>query len=374
MWLVPVAALLAGAVVVAAVPGVGGQLMDRAEYRSTALVLATRVQIGTARLPRLTTAVFEHALVAERAIEDGQLPWSAEELELEHVRLEPLEDNVVILVHGLADDSQLAARTANAVADALVDELNSAGPDVADFTVQTRATPADEPHRPLGIVSAAVVATIAGIAFLLGLVALILAIRRPVSSVQDVVEHTGLPVLATLALPSRRRRAAVDLPGVSALARRLLPDLHGVVAVVAPRGSEASRWQVADVLARRLEQLTTTSFLPLAEDSVASEGVQNIEPHQLPAQPSNVIVIDGPTAATVDAPQLLPHDARAVVVVEEGTPRRWLEPLVRQFLDQELAGVVLVGRGRAGGWRRPRRRTGAYSRQVQTEVGGDSAH
>ena len=130
-----VLALLAGAVLVpAAVLMRGGQQVD-----AQALVIAQRLDVELAALPRYAEAVFHDGRVARAVAEE--LGVDASEVVPDRVSLVSEPDGIALLVVGHAEDEATAARIADVAAEAYVHQLNAAGAGVGDFALQQAAGP-----------------------------------------------------------------------------------------------------------------------------------------------------------------------------------------------------------------------------------------
>src|ERR1044072_7579306 len=120
-------ALIAGVVAAGVIAAVLLPRLDSEQYVAPALIVAGKLGPQTdlsdlaAQLPSYTSAVYADGGVADRAVDVGALPFSANKLEKDHVRFEPVESTLALRVSGVADIPQLAARVANAVSSALVE-------------------------------------------------------------------------------------------------------------------------------------------------------------------------------------------------------------------------------------------------------------
>jgi capsular polysaccharide biosynthesis protein len=355
------------------------QEAQRPGYEATALVIANDLAHSPEQLPRLAEALLANDSVADDAIAAGSLPWSPRELRDEHVELTPLEQNILIEVTGKAADPDLAARAANVVADALAEALNRPGEGVGVFSVQHQANPPTEPAEDRTVLLYAAGGLVLAILLPLGVVGLLLALRRPVSRPGDAGDVVGAQVVGVLSLPSQRRAprpwapepahrlghgilsalglaaedeksntpAPADVPGLVALCRTVFPDGKGICLLSAPTDAARTRTAVAgwlvEAMAAQSDVVVVPAAPPRASDDVPSPIIVLGRPiGHLPDYAP--VVIDGFDDDTLTARQPMPEGARGVLVVPEGSPRTAVIDAGERFADDELAGVVFVRR------------------------------
>lgn len=319
-------------------------------YEARALVVANELEIRAEQLPRLAETIFTGGQVAEAAVEAGELPWEPRDLIPEHAELEPLQDNILLIVVGRASDPALAATTADSAAQALVEELDSVGPGLGSFSIQADARVPEEPQQLLGSRTVFVAAVIVGLAAGFGVLALLLVVRRPAITGGEAAETADSDLIGVLRLPRGRDLPAVtEVLGLSALARRIHPDMAGTSAFVGltRRGRAADEAAVLVTLA--LARFGPVDHVPLgdepryAEELYSSARVSMCPPDELTSTGGDVpTVISGTSAELLDVPQHVPPGTRIVLVAREGIPSRRLEQARAQFLEEEIAGVVFV--------------------------------
>lgn len=352
----------------------------RPRYEATAVVVATDLKIRIEGLPKFAEAVFSGGSVAENAARS--LPFDPVTLMREKAEMEPFENSVVFELRGLDDDPVTAARIANEVAEAFVDELNKAGPTLGTFAVQDSARPPPEPVDEPSLLVPVALGLIGGAALGLGVVVLLLLVRRPVLLPSDAEAAASAGLVADLVVPRRGLPDATmqPPPGTAALARVLFPDRAGLAALVSA-GDPAARSRVAVLvsllLARSGPVQMVTSKADEVARAVAATGVVVID--EVPGREVwsvGPVVIDGPSE--YDLPVLHPPNARLVLVVRSGTRQSQVEAAAREFLPGDLTGVVFVRRGRlrrllprAGRAARARqsRRAREAPRRAETTVG-----
>lgn len=334
---------------------VAGSVAD-AEYATSALIVATPGERGDARsladqLPNFAYAVFANGQVAERAVSEGRLPVTPQELIDDYVELEPVEQSLAVRVAVSAGDPRLAAQTANRVAIALVAEMNSALTEVATFKFQEPARIPQEPLTAQRGARALAIGVLAGLLFAAGIVSLLVLVRRPVLAASEATDVAGVEVLGTPRLPRRGRgRASLEVPGLSALISRLSDGNTVRCAFVGCRGSETDALRLASLttstLARKAPVVLVATGKAARQSAAAHVDEDNVEVVDDPRSPAidgrNHVVISGLSAHHVDVSQLLPAETAAALVVREGVRQSAVEDAASQFPDGDLAGVVFV--------------------------------
>lgn len=350
---------IGGAVVILNAAGPAGFTRD---YEASALVIATKQGIPVTAMPKFAETVFDGGSVAERAVSEGRLPIAPNDLIPDFAELEPVEDNIVFRVVGRNADRRLSADIANAVASALVEELNEAGPEVGVFAVQdTARVPEAVANAELGVPVLTVLGIVIGLLVGAGVVGFILTIRRPVLGAEEASALLGSPLIGTPTLPSKRGLPpdSAQVPGLAAVVKRLFPTPTGTVVLIAPAGFEELRTIFAQLIAGAVGR-DAPMFLVQSRDSKVSWLYEHLETgpkvvvtQELPDRSTwarMTIVVDGPSARGSDAPQMIPETARIVLVVKQGSSRSRLLEVGSQFLPGEIAGVIFVKRGTTWPW------------------------
>jgi capsular polysaccharide biosynthesis protein len=325
-------------------------------YRAEALVIASQLDaLKVEQLPRTAAAVFDGGNVARRAVDARDLPVDPAELVDEYAALEPIEGTLLLRVVGTAEDPQFATDVANAMAEAMTVELNRAGPTIARFRIQEpAAVPTEaEPQAPQRF---ALAGALAGLLGSLGAVALVATLRRPILSLAALRHRTDEPVRPAPSLP--RPGQPVDpsrIPGLAALVDDLFATGTEICAFVSPRGDPAWRSQLAVSVTRLLARRGPVSFVPSTErtavrlyrSAISEAELVNhltlVGAHDQPHK-DRPIVIDGPSAGSLDVPQLLPRGTRTVLVVTQGAAAARVDAAIRQFRHGDLLAVVFVAR------------------------------
>jgi hypothetical protein len=351
MWIfIAIIPITAGVSLIAAH---GAPTIDK-QYKASALVIATNRNFSPDLFARLADAVFTGGTVAEKAVQAGHLPIAPRDLIPTHASLEPVQDNIITRVVGTDVDPQLAAAIANAAASALVDELNKSGEGVGHFAVQDQARVPAAPSTETSRSGPLAVGIVAGVILGAGIIGLILALRRPVLGAGEAAELVGAPVLGMPTLPPLRAGRPIEpqtVKGLSALAKRLLPELPGVTALASCGGDERIRTLIAQLVATVLAERDPTFLIRSTDEAVQLMYEQLAIPHNLIVSdrvPDGqmwrraAVVIDGPSAKTFDIPQSLPARASVVLVVVEGAPLTRVLEAAGQFLPGELDGIIFV--------------------------------
>lgn len=352
-------------------------------YESSALIVAQELQIKPEQLPRTAEAVFNGGSVAAAVADELGDPSLANRLIPRRIRLEPLNDTIALRIVGRSDDPDRAARFANLGADAFLTELNRLGSGVGVFALQDQARAPERQAKVASPVVPLVVGTAGGVILGIGLVMLLLTVRRPVLSSTEAAEVAGAPMLALLELPRAGGRAPVApeaVSGLGLLARQLFPSGAGVAALIGCGGRDGrTRPEVLRLLALLLSRRTTVflvgaraeriddldaSLKGRQEIRVVREGLLDLleggstRSRVAASSSAREAVLIGVDASAYDVPQLLPADARSVLYVPEGTPHRSVDHAARQFGPGELSGVAFV--------RRPSR----FRRRIATSAAG----
>lgn len=314
-WVVLLAAVLGG-LLAARVPAVTGGGI----YQAEAVVTARDLVIEPEQLPQTAGAIFSAGEVARTAVELAGVDIDPIDLIPDHVRLEPVENTVVLRVVAVDGEAETAAALANGAARGLVMELQRLGSGVGSFALHTPAVVPVEPTSGPPI-PPAVIGVLAGLLFGMGVVGLVLAVRRPVIGPDSLASGLGHPVAGTLALSS------VDATGDL----RFIPHLAGIVTDLFPRGDER-RFLVGVHVRRRVMRLLgmvlVRSLVRSHKAALVGQGVTR-QAFGTEDERSSLLV-DETTAPTAGIPtvvlgRFLPDDS---------------EPL-----DPEDGWVLVVGKG-----------------------------
>lgn len=304
-------------------------------YRAEALVVAQTSEMEPEALPRYAESVFHSGPVVDRVADVLGVPSDPTELVPDAVSLKAGQDSVVLSVLGQDADPATAATIANAAANAYLLELNKPGPALAVFALQSSASPPLQPvDTGLRDRAGLVLGILGGLALGLGLVLLVLVVRRPALDGAAFEEALAAPLLGHLVMPvpappDLDRREVIGLaPLVRHLTQLPVRTLH---VVSDPRDAEL-RVAVRDVLDEVLAGRPAAGLqvVPAPQRSRSAEGA-GFEPRL------HLVDLDGPMDALAAAP-----GTPALLVVREGVPEQRLLRTVAQYPDLDVVGVVVV--------------------------------
>lgn len=328
-------------------------------FEAAAVVTARELVIGTDEFPRTAAAIFNAGEVARIAVEMAEVDYDAVDLIPDRVRLEPVENTVVLRVVAIDGDAQVAAALANGAARALVIELERLGAGVGEFGVHTTAT---VPQAPIAgpPIPSVIIGILAGLVFGVGLVGLALAIRRPVIDGATAAGLTQLPILGTMALSSLD--ATGDL--------RSIPQLDGITANVFPDGNERRYLVGLNVRRVNLRLLGIVLVRSLAQSGnkaalvgtrvtrevfgtdTEEEFLVTDEAEAPPRSAQTPTVVLGRFLPEGDNDPPLPSDG-SILVVGKGAPARRLAAVVDELHGTNFVGIILL---KPLGWRDIQRR------------------
>lgn len=303
-------------------------------------------------LPRLGETTFDNGAVADAVRSELGLPESAR-VSPQYVELVAPQDNIVFTVVGHGANPDDAVNAANSAAGAFVLELNKYGNTVGEFTMQHAATPAAQ--RPSSFRGTVVVVFGAAAGFLLGLglVALLLVVRRPVFTASGAARAAGAPVLASLVLDPVRD-ATLGLPR---LCQRLRRDGATTVFLVGPHAQREDRVKLAADLTRALGWRSGDPY-----------------PNELGPPVESIRVIEDPVEAEL---AMRPPGSMTLLVLRVGTREETARLEAEYHLGLDDSGVVLLRhrhRLRLSGWRLPRPgRASAGEEAEHSAEDGDTA-
>lgn len=324
-------------------------------YEAEALIVAEQLELNSEALPRYGEAVFNSGAVALAVASNPTVDSDPAALIPSRLRIETAQDSVVFRVVGQDEDPQTAAFLANTAAEAFLPELNKSGAGIGVFALQDEAqvptVPVDE---PLIWPVAVVVGGVAGGAFGLGLVLLILVLRRPIIDPEDATLVVGVPVLGSVTLPRFVKNhfpGPRGVPGLASVTRCLMDaPVETLFLASSPRRAGA-RERLSVMLALALSRLRPVSFhavTPLRDaaqahrEEIQADSFAPAGDHQ--GRP--LVIVDG--AEPIDAVQSPDRSSAVVLVVPQGLPRSRLIATASEYLEGELFGIILYRvRGRA---------------------------
>lgn len=186
-------------------------------YEAAALVIAEDLTVPRWSLPRLGFAVlYDEVLPQLDRLE--RRPSSTT------VRLVPLADTVAMWVQTTAPRPEPAQELANVTARRLASALNETG-EVGSFVTRPAAVSVQASAKVRNLMASLLSGSLAAPAMAVGLAGLLVWLRRPLLTGDDVAAVSGLPVLGSLEIPRPPRGSGnghIDrIVGMAALARRL---------------------------------------------------------------------------------------------------------------------------------------------------------
>ncbi|WP_147332016.1 hypothetical protein [Geodermatophilus marinus] len=318
-----------------------------------ALVIAQRLDIDLAALPRYGQAVFDNGQVAQAvAAQFGDL-GAFQDIVPDRVSMVAVQDSIVFTVVGHDTDPGTAADLANVAANAFVESLNAAGVGVGTFAVQSPAEPPVAPSTGLGTVLAIPVGIGAGLLLGLAAVAVLLVARQPVLDGIDAEEVTGVPALGVVTV-SRGRRGR-HLPEVFAglipACRRLLALPAPTVVVASRPEDEQIRLRMTSAVTEVLTRVREAGDVNAAQLTTAHAAHQHgVERSTHASNGHGVSSRPHPTVLDIsDPPALLqpPLETATVLVVPEGIGTAALRAAVAEHLGGSAeVRLLLVRPGR----------------------------
>jgi hypothetical protein len=354
-------------------------------YEASAVVVAkSAADLRPEILPRFGETTFDSGAVAAGLAADPRIGGDTDRLVPGQVSVETEQDSISYTVVGKNKDPERAALLANVAAGLYRDQLNMVAPNGARFDVQSWAqTPTEPTTGALPLWLTVALGALAGLVAGLGLVVLLLTLRRPVLEPARVRDALGAPLLGTLTLPRIGNGGFADprrVSGLTPVLRRLVKGPVDTIAVVSPPGAEPARRQVAGVIALALSQVRPVWVLGLdtlveAHKKIPMEAYR-YQPSSEQEANTEITVVDG----TGGGERLEPapdENVRTVLVVPEGIPQKELRRSAEDFAEGELFGAILVrqGRSRAREQVAPAARPALDGRKASTAraVGGKAA-
>jgi hypothetical protein len=231
-------------------------LAQRSEvYTATAQVgPSNKFQLpNTTPLPRLAESVFNNGAVEQKI--RAMLGQPKGNIIPSRVQLIAAQDNLVLEVVAKAPTAAQAIQIANQAATTFLLELSKYSKSVAEFQITHNAVLAKKVPKIGGGYLSVALGLLAGLLAGVGVVGLILVIRRPVVDPSTARVVTGSPVLGRVSMPRHGPPTAADTRTIGLLCRRLSTSTASSLHVVAPRKG----------LADRLADLMKESFMRMRE-------------------------------------------------------------------------------------------------------------
>lgn len=339
--------------VAALIPAVIAQIPTN--YDAPALIVAQRLDMALAALPRYAEETFDGGQVARAVAAEFGDDGDFEEIVPGRVSMVAEQDSIVLVVIGHGETAQEASDVANVAATTFVEQLNLPGEGVGAFSVQSLAVPPLSPEEQLAAAPLALsVGIAAGLITGLAAVMLLLIVRRPVLDAVDMARVAGVPVLGTVAMPRLRGHQApdgADVDGLVAVCRRLLAMHPRTVLLMATPGSDALRGALSVAMASVLGRVRSVCLVTSTGEFEPGDGIGEvvrpadaIDPAGLEDGPSDVILVDGPHPLDFIA---APESSVAVLVVVQGISERRLSGAVAEHLGGQSSDRLLMVRRRS---------------------------
>jgi hypothetical protein len=296
-----------------------------AEYEATAQVgPSQKLELPNADpLPRIAESVFNNGAVEENIRTLLQQPKG--NIIPSKVQLIAAQDNLVLEVVAHAPTASEAMEIANQAAGTFLLELNKYSDSVAPFQFTHRAILAKKVPRLAGGYASVALGLLAGLLAGVGLVGLLMVMRRPVVEVSAAQFVTGSPVIGRISLPRHGHRGVADDRGIGLLSRRLLTTSASTIHIAAPAHGQAQ--QVADLM------VETFGRMPALRRPQKRSGGQS-NPSPLP----KVLAPEG-----ADEWICAPHnESYTVLLVPEGISTRNLRVFAEEHDTGAPSGVVMV--------------------------------
>jgi hypothetical protein len=212
-----------------------------AQYQATAQVgPSAKLELPNMDpLPRIAESVFTNGAVEETIRK--MLGQPKGNIIPSKVQLIAAQDNIVLEVVAHASNPQQAMDIANQAAATFVLELNRYQNSVASFSLTHKAILAKKVPRLAGGYASVALGLLAGLLGGIGLVGLLLVIRRPVVDVSAAQLVTGSPVIGRISLPRHGPVQVTQDRAIGLLGRRLV-HAAATIHVAAPSQSQADQF------------------------------------------------------------------------------------------------------------------------------------
>jgi len=302
------------------------------QYQATAQVgpVDKLLLPNTDPLPRIAESLFNNGAV-EEAIRNllhqptgNVIPSKAE--------LIAPQDNLVLEVVGHAPTANQAIEIANQAAQTFLTELNRYSKSVALFTFTHRAILAKKVPKLGGGSASVALGLFAGVLAGIGLVGLLMVIRRPVVDVGAAQVVTGAPVIGRLSLPRHGPPGAAGDRGIGLLSRRLLTTSASTIHIASPSHGQAQK--VADLM------VETYGRMPALRRPQQKRTAGQAHQSPLP----KVLAPEG-ADEWICSPH---HETYTVLLVPEGISTRRLRLFTEGHDTGAPTGVVMVSTNRGG--------------------------
>lgn len=287
-------------------------------------------------LPRLGDTVFNNGAVATAIRESTVPPLPGSRPVIPNLaELITAQDNPVFVIVGHGSAPESAKRVADAAAARFATELNKYSKAVGSFAVQRFAVAPASPVTPEMGRLPVLIGAVSGLVVGVGLVALLLVIRRPVVTAPVAARATGVPVIARLSGLGRK-----DVRGLARLCRSLRSHEARVIYLTGTPRTTRTREVLVRNLSRALGPVRPVVWVN-GSDAIADPLLhERISPYAEEEGPA-LVVVNEPSPAQLVARS---DSSLLLMVVPEGVREGALRAQSEWLLDGGDAAVVLMGR------------------------------
>jgi len=319
-------------------------------YQAEALVVARSVTANPRVLPTLGTSAFADGAVEAAVAADKVVGGGTGDLIPDRLSLVAGPDSITMSVQARDANPKRAAELADVAARAFAAELNRTGSGVGEFSVQGPAVVPDVPLQAVADSLQAEVGGLVGLILGVGLVALVVTLRRPCVTSRDVETAIAVPLLGTVALPPARSGTYLGARGVRGIAtvtRWLATIPSGRVSLISSRPAEGMRHRIFVMVAIAMSTVRPVRLRAAPEllDAVLNQapvGSASGGDGDDGDDVDELVLTDGGSPSEI----LDPADTTAYVVAVAplGVSQRRLRALALDYRGGGLVGVVLVHR------------------------------
>jgi hypothetical protein len=315
-------------------------------YQAEALVVARSVT-NEKVLPTLGASAFADGAVEAAVTADKVVGGGTTDLIPDRLSLVAGPDSITMSVQARDANPKRAAELADVAARAFAAELSRTGSGVGEFVVQGPAVVPDVPLEAVADSLQAEVGGLAGLVLGVGLVALVVTLRRPCVTSRDVETAIGVPLLGTVALPPARPGTYLGARGVRGIAtvtRWLATIPSGRVSLISSRSAEGMRHRIFVMVAIAMSTVRPVRLRAAPEllDAVLNQAPVGSVPGRHGDDVDELVLVDGGSPSEI----LDPADSTAYVVAVAplGVSQRRLRAMALDYRGGGLVGVVLVNR------------------------------
>jgi capsular polysaccharide biosynthesis protein len=324
------------------------ELNKRPVYTAEALVVAVDLQADLKTLPRYGAGIFDNGVVADRVTAQFGDAGDPEDIVPKRASVITEQDSLIMHVQGHARDAQTAADIANTATTAFVTELNKAGTGVGTFARQSQALPPIERDEKLRAAPYSIgLGIVAGLVAGLGVLILLLVVRRPVVSAVGVAREPDLRLFGRITMPPRRRwrkrsphAPTLGFRGLAPVCRQLLEQDPSTVVLVSRFARDSRRSQLAEALVASLGLVRPVTLASSPGEAAGRRAELESEDPHAEGSDAGIIVVDGPSGLDL---LVLGSGTFGLLVVPVGIPLSRLRNLASELRGMPFA-VVLTRR------------------------------